>query len=149
MAAPTLTALKDGFSTTISLTGTGVTFWEKTVQPPGIDGGEAIDTTTMQNTAVRTKYARSLYDITPVELSVAYDPTYYDVAIAAINDNQSIVITFPDGGTLTWFGFLQKFTPEALKEGEQPMAGITLVPTNVNLEGVETIPVMSGGSGTN
>ena len=148
MAAETTVALKDGFSTIIKLTGADVTFWEKAVTPPGLDGGEPIDITTMRNISVRTKSARDLYDVTPAALNVAYDPTVYDSIIAAININQSIVITFPDGGTLTWYGYLQKFTPEALEEGKQPMAAISLVPTNIT-DDVETIPVMVAGSGTN
>jgi hypothetical protein len=142
-------ALRDGFSTTITLTGAGITFWEKTVQPVGIDGGEAIDLTTMRNNAVRTKYPRSLYDITSSEINVAYDPTVYNTILASINVNQSIITTFPDGATLTWWGYLQKFAAESLEEGKEPMARITLVPTNLNANNAETIPVLAEGSGTN
>jgi hypothetical protein len=140
--------LRDGFPTTIDLTGAGTTFWEKTVQPPGIDGGEPINTTTMRNSSVRTKAPRSLYDVTPMQLSVAYDPTVYDTIIAAVNVNQEIVTTFPDEGTVTWWGYLKSFVPEPNEEGKEPMASITLVPTNVNSSGEETPPVTVAGSGT-
>lgn len=144
----TVTRLRDGFPTTIDLTGAGTTFWEKTVQPPGLEGGEPIDTTTMRNTAVRTKWHRSLYDITPMEMSVAYDPTVYDTIKSAINNNREIVTTLPDGCTITWWGYLKTFTPEALEEGKEPMARITLVPTNVNDSNEETVPVVADAGGT-
>jgi hypothetical protein len=140
--------LRDGFPTTITLAGAGTTFWEKTVQPPGIDGGEAIETTTMRNTAVRTRGPRHLYDVSPVEVSAAYDPTAYTTIIANVNVNQSIITTFPDGGTITWWGFLKSFIPESNEEGKQPVARITLIPTNRNSSGVETAPVIAAGSGT-
>jgi hypothetical protein len=140
--------LRDGFPTTITMTGAGVTFYEVTVQPPGIDGGEPINTTTMRNVDVRTFAGRHLYTLTPQEISVGYDPTAYDTIKAAVNVNQSMVTTFPDGATLTWWGLLQKFVPEAMEEGKMPIARITLVPTNVNASGVETVPVLVAGSGT-
>jgi hypothetical protein len=140
--------LGDGFSTTITLTGAGVTFWEKTVQPPGLDGGEPVDTTTMRNTSVRTKAPRRLYEGSAMTVKASYDPTVYNSIKAAINANQEIVTTFPDGGTLTFWGYLQKFAPDALEEGKQPEATITVVPTFTNASGVEIAPVVVEGSGT-
>lgn len=140
--------LRDGYPTTVDLTGAGVTFWEKSVQPPGFDGGEPIDTTTMRNSTVRTKAPRSLYDVTPVQIQAAYDPTVYDTISAQINVNQVIVTTMPDGATITWWGYLKSFIPEANEEGKEPMAAITLIPTNVNGSGEETVPVVDPGSGT-
>lgn len=140
--------LRDGYPTTINLTGGGVSFWEKTVQPPGIDGGEPIDITTMRNSTVRTLAPRHLYTVTPIELNVAYDPTVYDTIKAQVNVNQEIVITFPDSCTITWWGYLKSFIPEANEEGNEPMARISLVPTNLNASGAETVPVVSSASGT-
>ena len=135
--------LDDGFSTTIDLTSAGVTFWEKTVQPPGIDGGDAIEISTMRNTALRTMAPRSLYTLTDSPIVVAYDIAVYPVIIAAINTNQEIVITFPDSSTLTFWGFLRTFEPDALEEGTQPEATITLTPTNVDGNGDEIAPVQA------
>ena len=144
--------LHDGYQTLINLsgapTGAGVTFWEKTVQPPGIDGGEPIDLTTMRNADVRTKAPRHLYDVTPVQVNASYDPTVYTVILAQVNINQLITTTMPDGATIVWWGYLQKFIPESNEEGKQPMAAITLIPTNINNSGVEVIPVFTEGSGT-
>jgi hypothetical protein len=144
----TVQRLRDGFSTTITLTGAGTTFWEKTVQPPGIDGGEPIDTTTMRNEHLRTKWPRSLYDVTPMELNVAYDPTVYNTIKSEVNKNQEMVTTLPDDTTITWWGYLKTFTPEALEEGKEPAARITLVPTNVNDSNEETPPTVTDAGGT-
>lgn len=143
--------LKDGFPTTVAFTGLSgpnVTFWEIETQPPGIDGGEPINITTMRNTALRTRAPRHLYDVTPVSIRAAYDPTVYDTIIANVNVNVEIITTMPDGATITWWGYLQRFVPEPNREGQQPVAAITLVPTNLNNSGVETAPVTMAGSGT-
>ena len=140
--------LKDGFSTTVNITGAGVTFFEIETQPPGLDGGEPINITTMRNTALRTRAPRHLYDVTPVSIRAAYDPTVIDTIKSIINSNRSIVTTMPDGATITWWGYLQRFIPEPNREGQQPVAAITLVPTNLNGTGVETAPVVVEGSGT-
>jgi len=147
---PTGTKLDDGFSTKIALEGdTNIDFWEKTVQPPGIDGGDSIDITNMWNSALRTKAARSLYDLTDVSLTVAYDPLVYDQIIAIINSNGQVTVTFPDTSTLTFYGYLKSFEPSELSEGEEPTADITIVCTNVNPNtDAETAPVFSNNSGT-
>lgn len=144
----TVHPLRDGHSTTISLTGAGVTFWEKTVQPPGLEGGEPIDTTNMRNTVWRTSAPRRLKTATPCEATVSYDPTTYTSIREAINVNQQITVTFPDGGTIAFYGFLKTFTPEALQEGQEPSARITIIPTNTDTDGAESAPVITGGSGT-
>lgn len=140
--------LRDGYPTIINLSGAGVTFWEKSVQPVGLDGGEPIDTTTMRNTTVRTKAPRHLYDVTPIDVNAAYDPTVYDTIMAQINLNQSITTTLPDGAIITWWGYLKSFIPEANEEGKEPMARLTFVPTNIDNDGSEQVPTLTPGSGT-
>ena len=140
--------LRNGYPTTVDFPSAGVTFWEKTVQPPGLKGGEPIDTTTMRNTKLRTKGFRKLYEMTASELNVAYDPTVYDVIKAQINENQQIVTTMPDGGTITWWGALTDFVPEPNEEGKEPMAKITLTPSNTDSSGNEVEPAVVAGSGT-
>jgi hypothetical protein len=140
--------LHDGFPTTISLTGAGVTFWEKTAKPGGFDGGEPIDITTMRNATIRTKAPRHLYDVTPMTLKVAYDPTVETTIKNAINANQEIVTTYPDSAATTWWGWLKSFEPDELTEGTMPTATITLIHSGYNASGVETVPVTVAGSGT-
>lgn len=147
---PAGTKLDDGFSTKIAFAADpDVSFWEKTVQPPGIDGGDPIDTTTMHNTAWRTMAARALKTLTESSLTVAYDPVVYDQIIALVNVEGAITVHFPNGDTLDFFGFLQTFEPDSNEEGSQPEATITIVPTNVDpSDGAEAAPNYITSAGT-
>ncbi len=49
-----------------------------------------------------------------------------------INVNQVITVTFPDGDTLQFWGWLQTFTPGEMVEGEQPTAEVTITPGNID-----------------
>jgi hypothetical protein len=51
--------------------------------------------------------------------------------------NQQITITFPDLSTVTFWGWLDTFTPGDLSEGEQPTAEITVIPSNQDSAGDE------------
>lgn len=140
---PVGTALDDGFSTLIAFAADpDVSFWEKTVTPPGVDGGDAIEQTTMHNTAWRTFAARSLKTLTDVSLTAAWQPQVYDQIIALINVEGLVTCHFSDTSTLDFYGFLKDFTPGSHEEGSQPEADITIVCTNVNpVTGAETAPV--------
>lgn len=144
--------LREGFATTITFPGAGVTFWEvdeEGIEPIGFDGGAPIDLGTMRDSdPVRPKAPRTRYDVTDSELVVSYDPTFKNTIMDQINTNQQIVTTYPDQSTETWWGFLQKVKFDKLKSGAQPHATITLVATNRNASGVITPPVMVGGVGT-
>ena len=158
MAAPAPTArpapagikLGDGYQTLITIAAdTDISFWEKTVTPPGVDGGDTIDQTTMHNTFWRTSRARSLALLTEMTTVAAYDPDVYDEVIAILNDETTITITFPDGSTLAFFGYLRVFQPNEVSEGEQPEATITIQPTNIDpVNNVEAGPVMTEVEGT-
>jgi len=58
-----------------------------------------------------------------------------------VNVNTLITLTFPDAVTWAFWGYLDKFIPNANEEGEQPTAEVTIVPTNQNDSAVETAPV--------
>jgi hypothetical protein len=157
MAAPTPTArqtpagrkLKDGFKATITFKRfPAIRLWEKSVTPPGWDGGDAIDTTTMHNSDLRTMYPRSLVTLTEASGTVAYDPKAYDEIRQAINVNDEITITYSDGSTLAFWGWLRTFEPSELQEGEFPEAEITITPSNVDDDDAEQFPVMTEIAGT-
>lgn len=143
MAAPSATprgtpggiAMPDGFSSVITLAlDDDIQFFEKTVQPPGMDGGDEIDITTMHNSAWRTSAARSLKTLTEVTATVAYDPAVLGAAAiqAAINREDTVTVTFSDGSTIAFFGYLKNFEPSEMEEGAQPEATVTITPTNVD-----------------
>lgn len=153
---PTGIKLKDGYSTRITLAlDTTISFWEKTIQPPGIDGGEKIEQTTMLNDDWRTFAARALTTLTDSTVKVAYDPNLYNSILSQVNvqkvgsSAQVITITFPDGSTLAYYGYLQSFAPDELVEGTQPTATVMIVATNYDpVNNVEAAPVLTSVSGT-
>ncbi len=159
MAAPATTArtdpagirLDDGFSSVIAFErDVDVSFWEKTTQPPGYDGGDAIETTTMHNTLWRTMSSRVLITLTEASCLVAYDPDVYNnILNNLINAEGSITIHFPDGSTLDFFGYLRTFEASDLEEGAQPEATVTIQPTNYDsVNSVEAAPVLTSVAGT-
>ncbi len=162
MAAPSTLArgtpvgipLRDGHSTLITLENDDtIEFWEKSVQPPGIDGGDPVDATTMHNTTWRVQRPRTLKTLTELSLTVAYDPQIYasgaDGIQDQINSEQTITVTFPDASKVAFYGFVKSFTPTDNVEGEQPEAEIVIVPTNWDAtNSVEAGPTVEETAGT-
>lgn len=158
MAAPTPTTrvtpggikLKDGYRALVTFaTDTDFSIWEKSVTPPGLDGGEPIEQTTMWNDQLRTFSPRALITMMPHSFVGAYDPALYTQALSLINVETTITVRFKDGSTLAFYGFLQKFEPQELTEGSQPLAAVTVVPTNYDhVNNVEAAPVLTSVAGT-
>lgn len=139
--------LDDGYQTLVSFAqDPTVLFYEKTVTPPGVSGGGETDTSLMQNTTWRTRNPKALITMTPASMTVAYDPATYPEIIALVNVNNLITVTFPDGDTLAFWGWLDEFVPGEHQEGEQPTAEITIIPSNQNSSGAETAPVHTAAS---
>ena len=141
--------IDDGHSTKVSFSAdASVALWEKTVTPPGIDGGGENDTTTMHNTTWRTRAPKKLKTLTEMSFSAAYDPAVFDEILAMSNVNQQITITFPDGDTMVFWGWINTFEPGEIQEGEQPEADVTIIPSNQNASCVETAPVYTTSTTT-
>ncbi len=142
-----MSRIDDGHPTTITIGGAGSTLsaylWEKSVTPPGISGGGEIDTTTMHNSIWRTRAPKSLKTLTNSTLTIAYDPALYDALVSLINVNVEMVITFPDSSTLTFWGWIDEWSPGECVEGAQATADITIICSNENDANVETAPVYS------
>lgn len=147
---PTGFKMPDGYRTLITFRiNPAIQLWEKNVKPPGLDGGDKIDTTTMHNDVWRTYEHRSLKTLTDASAACAYDPQVWNGLLELINFVTSITITYPDHATLTFWGYLQKAEVEEHKEGEMPMINATIAPTNwddVNF--VEAGPVFVPAAGT-
>lgn len=158
MAAPTPVTrvtpggvkLKDGYPTRVAFSlDPDVSLWEKSVKPPGMDGGDPIDQTTMWNEDFRTRAPRSLVTLTESTFKAAYDPDVYNQLMAMLNKEQTITDVLPDGSTLSYYGFMQKFEPDDHVEGTQPEATVTIVPTNFDpVNKVEAGPVLISAPGT-
>lgn len=149
-STPVGTKIDDGFSTLIAFAADpDVSFWEKTVKPPGIDGGDAIETTTMHNTTWRTMAARQLKTMTNITGTCAYDPVVYDQIVALCNVEGEFTVHFPNGDTLDVYGYLKSFEPQDNEEGSQPEANFEIVCTNVNpTTGAEVAPNYITAAGT-
>lgn len=152
MTAPVATArvapggvkLENAHATKISFAlDPDISFFEKSVTPPGIDGGDAIDTTTMFNSALRTKALRALADITNGQCTVAYDPAVTTQILAIVNKPTTVTIAFPTLGTWALFGGLKSFTPGELGgDGNFPEATVEFIITNTDpTDGSEQPPV--------
>lgn len=151
ISAPAGIRLGDGYSTRIKFAAdTDVSFWEKTIPPPGLDGGEAIDNTTMVNTAWRTFAPRALVTLTEFSFSAAYDPNAYNnILDNLLNVEGAITVHFPDLSTIDFYGFLRMFEPQDHEEGTQPEANVTIRPTNYDpVNNVEAAPVLTSVAGT-
>jgi len=158
MAAPSPTTrvspagikLKDGYRSLITFSlDSNIDLWEKKVTPPGLDGREKINQTTMWNDDFITYAPRSLTDMTDSSMTCAYDPVAYTQIQAIINREGTVTQTFSDGSTLAYYGYLQKFEPQELDEGTQPEAKVTIVCTNFDpVNHVEAAPVLTSVSGT-
>lgn len=137
------TVLDDGFSTLVTFaTDTEVELWEKTVKPPGVDGGEPISTSTMHNTKYHTSALRTLMKLTDGSFTCAYDPAVYTAIVALINVDDTITITFPDATHVSFYGGLTKFEPSEHQEGEQPEASCTFVINSYDATAGETAPLV-------
>lgn len=148
--APLGIALGDGYSTKIAFAADdNISFFEKTVKPPGIDGGDGIEVSTMHNTTFHTMRPRSLVRITQSTIVAAYDPSVLNEILALVNVETDITVHFPDGDTFDFFGYLQTFEPQDHAEGSQPEANITITPTNIDPgDGREAGPVATVTTGT-
>lgn len=137
--------LGDGFKTLVTFAlDPAIRLAEKEVTPLGYDGGGMIDTTTMHNTLMRTRFPKSLTTGDDVVLLCSYDPiVYQSIFTSLLQKNGQILIIFPDGSQVSFYGWLDKFKPQALKEGEFPLAEVTIICSNVDTFGVEQTPSYS------
>lgn len=149
-SSPTGIKLPDGFVSKITFSqDVDINLFEYTTKPPGIDGGEPIDQTTMFNAAYRTMAARQLKTLMPVSYKCAYDPQVVTEMLAQTNVNQTITQSFFDGSTLAYYGFPQKIEFDELVEGTRPSCTVTIVPTNFDpANRVEAGPVVTSVSGS-
>lgn len=139
--------LVDGFNTTIAFPSAGIMFIEKEVTPPGLDAGGNIDQTAMRNTKWRTGNPKYLVTMTKMDIKAKYDPFVYPTILAQLGRNQAIRLAFPSltmatARFITFYGWLDKFMPEALKEGDEPLANMEIIPSNQS-GGTETPPIFS------
>ena len=137
--------IDDGHATLVSFGDfPSVEFYERTVKLPGMDGGPLIDTTGMRNTVYRTFSERALKTLTQMTLVCAYTSEFFADANmnAMVNVNQLVTVELPDGATWEFYAVVNSVDFSPNTEGEQPLATITVTPTNTHpTTKVETAPV--------
>jgi hypothetical protein len=128
----------DGQGTTVTID--AVAIIPKTITVPGW-AKEVLSRTTLANTAYKTKQVATLKEVSDFAITKEYDPAdLNDVS----EDNVEIVITFPTGGTVTFWGTASQWSePEVGVDGELEHS-LTITPTNLNDAGTETGPVYTG-----
>lgn len=138
-------AMKDGYQTRIVFgADPDCSIWPKTVQPPGLDNGDPIQTTTMLNTLRRTKRSRALNEATDMSGTCAYDPLVQSQLEAIVGVEGPNSVYYHDGSVSTFYGYLKSFEPQACEEGSQPEANFTVVETDVDpSDGSEHLPVFT------
>lgn len=149
--APPGTKLEDPFPTTVAISGSAnINLWELSVKPPGVDGGDGIDTSTMFNTVYHTMSPRVLKKITDCTGKHAYDPAVLPDIVAVINQPRSITVHFSTGQTWTFWGYLKSFTPsDNARVGSMPEADTVFVVTNEDpTTKTEEAPIYQAASGT-
>ncbi len=158
MAAPAITArtlptgyrLPEGFKITIAFAFKNtVQFWEKAVKPGGIENGEPLPFTTQHNINWHTFRPRALKTRGHYTATVAYDPDVLPDIVTMCGKEDSVTIHWPEGSTDSFYGYLMKFEPKELKEGEPPDADIEIAVTNWDyVNSVEQGPVFTAAAGT-
>ena len=133
--------LDDGFATYITFANLpAIKLYEKEVNPPGMTANGPIDTTTMRNTAWRTMAPKALKTMPQITATVAYATEVFPLLYNQVGVNQPIVVTFPDASTVSFWGWIEEFTPGTNTEGEQPTATLTVQPSLRNADGDEVAP---------
>lgn len=111
------------------------------VQPPDVDGGGPIEVSSMNNILVRTKVHKHLYSLGVITAHVEWDPADYPALMTPpkdLNVNLAMAIVFPDLSILTFWAWIDKFTPTSHKEGELPTAEMKIEISNLTSAGVES-----------
>lgn len=141
MAVTASAYLFDGYPTVVVLN-SGVTFYERSVEPVGYTGGGPIDITTMHNALVRTAQPKSLLTVTQTTVKTAYELIDLVNMIDNLLLNQPVNHFYPTNDRTTFFGWLEELKPEALEEGKLPIADVKFEASNLDPETLmETAPV--------
>ena len=122
--------LRDGYATLITIAAApGVQLYERETTPPALDGGGPIETTSMRTAAWRNKDPKTLKGLGDVMATVMYSTNAYNTISGIINTMTIITVRWPDGATLVFYGFVDKFTPSGHSEGNLPTANIVIIPS--------------------
>ena len=132
---PTGYKMPEGFKSLITFSNNpALNIWEIDVKPPGVESGEAINTTTQQNNLWRTFWLPQLKTLEQITIKAAYDADVLQTDLTGMVGprGQTITILWPQGSKVAFFGDLMKCEFDPLKEKEFPTCTLTIVPTNTD-----------------
>jgi len=113
----------------------------------GIDGGEKLDASCLDNTEWMTFLPQTLKLVPDMGFTAKFDPAEWTALKDEVNVNQLLTIAFDyqgnDLGSIAFWGYLKAFTPNEGAIGTRWEATGTIVVTNMNASDVETGPVYS------
>jgi len=107
-----------------------------TLKGLGLEGGDALDASHLANVLYKTKKPQTLTEIPDVTGTGHYTPANHDTAVAELNKNQELVLTFAGVGTLTFWGYLKTYDPDEGEIGTVWNVTFSIVVTN--LDGTES-----------
>ena len=158
MAAPAPTTrvtpvgkrLENGFVSKLTLASdTNISFWEISVQPPGMDGGELIDISDQWNVRYRSKVPQGLIEMTDCVVVAHYDPDLKNQIDDVINVPTTATVLYPDGSTEAFYCVPRSIEYDPLENGTDPRCTITLGTTNYDhTNDVEAGPTVTSVAGT-
>jgi hypothetical protein len=132
----------EGLGTTITLGSSSLCL--VSIAGLGIDGGEKLPATCLDNSDWMTYLPQTLVDVPNLSFTAAYDPSEFAALVAEVNVNQQITINFAAPlGSITFWGFLKSLTPGEGTYGSRWEATGEISCTNMNASNVETGPVYS------
>lgn len=142
--------IQDGWVSLITILdvpgGAPIYLMEREVQPPGLDGGPPIDTTTMRNRVIKTWEPQGLMDYSEITLQCNYDPHVASfLETLVLNKKRRFRLDFPDGAIWLFGGCMYQWTPASLRTGEFPLAEVKIKPTNRDASGLEESIIMASG----
>lgn len=114
------------------------------IQAPGVDGGDKLEASCLDNAEWLTYVLQTLKDVPNVTFRCKFNPADLAAIQAEVNVNQALTMGFssPLGSILFWGG-LKSFVPEEGAIGQPWEATGEINTTNLNASGAETGPAYS------
>lgn len=123
--------------------------FEKTVQPPSVNGGDPIQTSTMLNEFCETKAPQRLVGDDDGIVVAAYDPAVLSTLRQITNVPDSVTFAYPDGSAEVYWAYLKSAVKSPMQKDQQPEMTLTIVVTNWDpVNCVEACPVYVAGTGS-
>jgi hypothetical protein len=137
--------LPDGFAALITFDDfPDVELFVKEPTPPGYEGGGGNPQSTFHNVKFRTQRPKKLITVTGGSVRVAYDPAIVTRLLTTngglLLKNQFCHVQYADLSKHNWWGWVEAFRPDSLKEGVQPEATVQLEVSNLDNNGAEVGP---------